>query len=57
MLGVVIVVFLLFQLTRINPERQIAGEKADKQTIENIKRELGLDLPVGQQLLLSLIHI
>ena len=50
-------VFLLFQLTRINPERQIAGEKADKQTIENIKRELGLDLPVGQQLLVYLNDI
>ena len=57
LLGVVIVVFLLFQLTRINPERQIAGEKADKQTIENIKRELGLDLPVGQQLLVYLNDI
>ncbi len=55
--GVVIVVFFLFQLTRINPERQIAGEKADKQTIENIKKELGLDLPVGQQLLLYLNDI
>lgn len=57
MAGVVIVVFFLFQLTRIHPERQIAGEKADQQTIENIKRELGLDLPVGQQLLLYLNDI
>lgn len=55
--GVVIVVFFLFQLTRIHPERQIAGEKADQQTIENIKRELGLDLPVGQQLALYLNDI
>ncbi|MFI5171847.1 MAG: ABC transporter permease [Chitinophagales bacterium] len=55
--GVVIVVFFLFQMTRINPERQIAGEKADKQTIENIKKELGLDLPVGKQLLLYLNDI
>lgn len=57
MAGVVIVVFFLFQLTRIHPERQIAGEKADQQTIENIKRELGLDLPVGQQLRLYLNDI
>ena len=57
MIGVVIVVFFLFQLTRINPERQIAGEKADKQTIENIKKELGLDLPVGKQLILYLNDI
>jgi len=57
LLGVVIVVFFLFQLTRINPERQIAGEKADKQTIENIKKELGLDLPVGKQLLVYLNDI
>ncbi len=57
LLGVVIVVFFLFQLTRINPERQIAGDKADKETIENIKRELGLDLSVGQQLGLYLNDI
>lgn len=57
LLGVVIVVFFLFQLTRINPERQIAGEKADKETIENIKKELGLDLPIGQQLILYLNDI
>lgn len=55
--GVVIVVFFLFQLTRINPERQIAGEKADQTTIENIKRELGLDLPVSEQLILYLNDI
>jgi peptide/nickel transport system permease protein len=55
--GVVIIVFFLFQLTRINPERQIAGEKADKETIENIKKELGLDLPVLQQLGLYLNDI
>lgn len=57
LLGVVIIVFFLFQLTRINPERQIAGEKADKATIENIKKELGLDLPVWQQLGLYLNDI
>lgn len=57
LLGVVILVFFLFRLTRINPERQIAGEKADRQTIENIKKELGLDLPVGEQLLLYLNDI
>lgn len=57
LIGVVIVVFFLFQLTRINPERQIAGDKADKETIENIKKELGLDLPVGQQLILYLNDI
>ena len=57
LIGVVIVVFFLFQLTRIHPERQIAGEKADKETIENIKKELGLDLPVSQQLLLYLNDI
>ncbi len=55
--GVVIIVFFLFQLTRINPERQIAGDKADKATIENIKKELGLDLPVLQQLGLYLNDI
>ena len=55
--GVVIVVFFLFQMTRIHPERQLAGDKADKATIENIKKELGLDLPVGQQLILYLNDI
>lgn len=55
--GVVIVVFFLFQMTRIHPERQLAGDKADKTTIENIKKELGLDLPVGRQLTLYLNDI
>ena len=44
-------------MTRIHPERQLAGDKADKATIENIKKELGLDLPVGQQLILYLNDI
>ena len=57
LLGVVVAVFFLFRLTTIHPENQIAGEKADKQTIENIKKDLGLDLPVFEQLKLYLNDI
>ncbi len=54
LLGVAILVFFLFQLIRFNPAYASAGESASQETIDNITRELGLDLPVGRQLLLYL---
>lgn len=51
LLGVVVLVFFLFQLVRYNPAYSAAGEQANEQTVKNITRELGLDQPVGVQLL------
>ena len=57
LVGVAILVFFLFQLVRFNPAYASAGESASEATIQNINRELGLDLPVGRQLLLYLNDI
>src|ERR1700755_2771000 len=51
MLGVVILVFLLFQ-GFADPSRLIMGQRADAATQENIRRELYLDQPKWKQFVL-----
>ena len=53
MLGVVVVVFFLFQGFG-DPSRLVIGQRADAATQENIRRELNLDQPKWRQLLLYL---
>lgn len=53
MLGVVIVVFFLFQGFG-DPSRLIMGQRADAATQENIRKELNLDQPKWKQFLLYL---
>ncbi|MCE3007192.1 MAG: ABC transporter permease [Bacteroidetes bacterium] len=50
LLGVVTLLFLLFGLLG-DPAEQIAGQRADVATLENIRTELGLDQPLWQQYL------
>ena len=50
-LGVVVVVFFLFQVLPGDPAKMLVGERTDLSTTENIKKELGLDQPVMVQLL------
>lgn len=50
MAGVTILVFFLFQGFG-DPTRLIIGQRADKQTQENIRKELSLDLPKWKQFL------
>jgi len=50
LLGVVIVVFLLFQVLPGDPVAMMAGQRADVSTREAIARDLGLDKPLGEQL-------
>lgn len=50
LIGVTVLVFFLFQMVRFNPAYAIAGESASEETVANISRELGLDLPVMTQL-------
>ena len=52
LIGVSVLVFFLFQLVRFNPAYASAGESATQETIDNITKDLGLDLPIGKQLLL-----
>jgi peptide/nickel transport system permease protein len=48
--GVVLVVFFLFHALPGDPVEMMAGPRADMQTRENIRRELGLDKPLLIQL-------
>lgn len=57
LIGVAVLVFFLFQLVRFNPAFASAGESASEATIQNINRELGLDLPIRRQLLIYLNDI
>jgi peptide/nickel transport system permease protein len=53
MLGVVIVVFFLFQ-TFGDPTQMLIGQTGDTATVNNIKKELALDKPLWQQFLFYL---
>ncbi|MBO9201815.1 MULTISPECIES: ABC transporter permease [Niastella] len=53
MLGVIVLVFLLFQ-GFADPSRLIMGQRADASTQENIRRELYLDQPKWKQFVLFL---
>jgi peptide/nickel transport system permease protein len=45
LLGISFVTFVLLYVLPADPVRQIAGRSATAQTVENIRRELGLDQP------------
>ena len=47
--GITLVTFVLLYLLPADPARQIAGRSATAATVENIRRQLGLDLPFYQQ--------
>jgi peptide/nickel transport system permease protein len=53
MLGVIVVVFFLFQGLG-DPSRLIIGQRADAATQQNIRKELALDQPVWKQFVLYL---
>lgn len=54
MMGVVVVVFTLFNLLPADPARLTLGQRADVESIEAINKELGLDQPKWVQLKLYL---
>lgn len=59
LLGVSVITFALLYLLPADPVRQIAGRSATVQTVENIRRQLGLDQPFLVQYgryLLNLLH-
>jgi peptide/nickel transport system permease protein len=59
LIGITLVTFVLLYILPADPARQIAGRSATPETVENIRRQLGLDLPFYQQYwryLLNLLH-
>lgn len=56
LIGVISVVFLMFQAFG-DPARLIAGQTGDKQTMDNIRKDLNLDKPRWKQYLLYLNDI
>lgn len=51
MLGIVVLVFFLFNILPGDPARMMLGQRADAKSIEMINRDLGRDKPVGLQFL------
>jgi peptide/nickel transport system permease protein len=47
--GISVVTFILLYLLPADPVRQIAGRSATAATVESIRHQLGLDLPLAQQ--------
>ncbi|PSL43342.1 peptide/nickel transport system permease protein [Chitinophaga niastensis] len=54
LLGVVVLVFFLFNVLPGDPARLTLGQRADVSSLENVRKELHLDQPVGMQFLLYL---
>jgi peptide/nickel transport system permease protein len=54
LLGVVTLVFVIFNLSPSDPARTIAGQNDSPEVLASIRQKLGLDLPVGQRYLLWL---
>lgn len=49
LLGVVVIVFILTRVLPGDPARTLAGDQADASTIERLRTQMGLDLPLWQQ--------
>ncbi len=54
LLGVIVVVFLLFNVLPGDPARLLAGQRTDAETLAAINRDLGLDRSMGAQFLIYL---
>ena len=51
LVGVTIITFLLTHLVPADPARMVAGRNASLETVESIRRQLGLDQPIVSQYL------
>src|ERR1700744_2412806 len=51
MLGIVVIVFFLFNILPIDPARMTQGQRADVQSLQAVRMEFGLDKPVPVQFL------
>src|SRR5258708_38845790 len=50
MLGIVVVVFFLFNILPVDPARMTQGQRVDVQSLQAVRKEFGLDKPVPVQL-------
>ncbi len=57
LLGVVTVVFFLFNVLPGDPARLTMGQRSDLSTLENVRREMNLDKPMGMRYLIYLNDI
>lgn len=57
LLGVVVIVFFLFNVLPGDPARMMLGQRADVSTVEAINKELGRDRPLSVQFLIYLNDI
>ncbi|AHC45975.1 glutathione ABC transporter permease GsiC [Achromobacter xylosoxidans] len=57
LLLVAVVVFLFVHMLPGDPARLAAGQEADQQTVELVRKELGLDLPLPQQFVRYFSHM
>ena len=57
LLGVVSIVFLLFNVLPADPARLTLGQRSDLQSLENVRKELNLDKPLFTRYLLYLNDI
>ncbi|MFO8086822.1 MAG: ABC transporter permease [Bacteroidales bacterium] len=51
LLGVITIVFFLFNILPGDPARMMLGQRADVASVEAIRKDLGLDQPIGAQYL------
>ncbi|HVW13628.1 MAG TPA: ABC transporter permease [Mucilaginibacter sp.] len=49
MLGIVVIVFFLFNILPVDPARMTQGQRADVQSLQAVRKEFGLDKPVPVQ--------
>jgi peptide/nickel transport system permease protein len=57
LIGVTLLVFIISHAIPGDPARMMAGQKATRQAVENIRRSLGLDRPLPEQYLRYLIGL
>jgi peptide/nickel transport system permease protein len=57
LIGVSLVTFFLLYIVPADPARQIAGRSATPEVVENVRKELGLDLPFYQRYLRYADHL
>lgn len=54
LLGVVVIVFFLFNILPSDPARMTQGQRPDVQSLEAVRKEFGLDKPLSTQFLMYL---
>jgi peptide/nickel transport system permease protein len=57
LIGVTILVFVISHAIPGDPARMMAGQKASRQAVENLRRSMGLDRPLPEQYLRYLVGL